>query len=72
MPRFLSISWLEDETIISFKTNNDSYLKYIKMGLGIYEQSLLLFTNASEDVITKSEAREVVLHYKTYSACASK
>ena len=34
------------------------------MGLGIYEQSLLLFTNASEHVITKSEAREVVLHLK--------
>ena len=35
------------------------------MGLGIYEQSLLLFTNASEDLITKSKAREGVLHYKT-------
>ena len=42
------------------------------MGLGIYEQSLLLFTNASEDVITKSEAREVVLHYKTYSVRQNK
>ena len=40
------------------------------MGLGIYEQSLLLY--ASEDVITKSEAREVVLHYKTYSARQNK
>ena len=37
------------------------------MGLGIYERSLLLLTNASEDLITKSEAREGALHYKTYS-----
>ena len=38
------------------------------MGLGIYEQSLfLLFTNASEDLTTKLEAREGALHYKTYS-----
>ena len=42
------------------------------MGLGIYEQSLLLFTNASEDVITKSEARERVLHYKTYTVRQNK
>ena len=44
----------------------------IKMGLGIYKQALLLFTNASEDVITKSEAREVFLHYKTYSVRQNK
>ena len=42
------------------------------MGLGIYEQSLLLFTNASEDLITKSEAREGVLHYKTYTVHQNK
>ena len=29
------------------------------MGLGIYKQSLLLLTNASEDVIAKSKAREL-------------
>ena len=37
------------------------------MGLGIYEQSLLLFTNVSEDFIAKSEAREMFLHYDTYT-----
>ena len=42
------------------------------MGLGIYEQSLLLFTNAFEDLITKSEAREGLLHYKTYSVRQNK
>ena len=44
------------------------------MGLGIYgyKQTLLLFTNASEEVITKSEARKVFLHYKTYSARQNK
>ena len=42
------------------------------MGLGIYGQSLLLFTNASEDLITKSEAREGVLYYKTYTVHQNK
>ena len=42
------------------------------MGLGIYEQSLLLFTNASEDLITKSEVREGVLYYKTYTVRQNK
>ena len=42
------------------------------MGLGIYEQSVLLFTNASEDLITTSEVREVVLYYKTYTVHQSK
>ena len=37
------------------------------MGLGIYKQSLLLLTCASEDVVTKSKARELFLHYKTYT-----
>ena len=37
------------------------------MGLGIYKQSLLLLTCASEDVITKSKARKLFLHYKTYT-----
>ena len=44
----------------------------IKMGLDKYKQSLLLFTNASEDVKTKSEATEVVLHNKTYIVCQNK
>ena len=38
------------------------------MGLGIYKQALLLLTNASEDVITKSKATELFLHYKTREA----
>ena len=42
------------------------------MGLDIYEQSVHLFTNASEDLITKSEAREGVLHYKTYTVRQNK
>ena len=43
------------------------------MGLGIYmNQTLLLFTNASEDLITKSEAREGVLRYKTYTVRQNK
>ena len=42
------------------------------MDLGIYEQSLLLFTNASEDLITKSKAREGALDYKTYTVRQSK
>ena len=41
------------------------------MSLGIYKQSLLLFTNASEEVITKSEAMDV-LHNKTYSVRQNK
>ena len=39
------------------------------MGLGIYKKSLLLLTNTSEDVIIKSKARELFLHYKTYKVC---
>ena len=42
------------------------------MGFGIYEQSLLLLTNASEDFITKSNARELFLHYKTYKVRQNK
>ena len=42
------------------------------MGLGLYKQTLILFTNASEDVTTKSEAREVFLHYKTYTVRQNK
>ena len=40
--------------------------------MDIYKQSLLLFTNASEDVIINSEAREVFLHYKTYTVRQNK
>ena len=42
------------------------------MGLGIYKKSLLLLTNTSEDVIIKSKARELFLHYKTYKLCQNK
>ena len=42
------------------------------MGFGIYEQSLLLLTNASEYVITKSKARELFLHHKTYKVRQNK
>ena len=42
------------------------------MGFGIYEQSLLLLTTASEDFITKSKARELFLHYKTYKVRQNK
>ena len=42
------------------------------MGFGIYKQSLLLLTNASEDFITKSNARELFLHYKTYKVRQNK
>ena len=42
------------------------------MGLGIYKKSLLLLTNTSEDVIIKSKARELFLHYKTYKVCQNK
>ena len=43
------------------------------VGLGIYKKSLLLLTNTSEDVIIKSKARELFLHYKTYyKACQNK
>ena len=42
------------------------------MGVGIYKQSLLLLTNASKDVITKSKARELFLHYKTYTVRQNK
>ena len=42
------------------------------MGLNIYKQSLLLFTNASEHIMIKSEAREVFLHYKTYTVRQNK
>ena len=53
----------KDVTITTFKSNNGSYMT---MGFGIYEQSLLLLTNASEDFIAKSKARELFLHYKIY------
>ena len=36
------------------------------MDFGMCEQSLLLLTNASEDFIAKSKARELFLHYKIY------
>ena len=42
------------------------------MGLGICKQSLLFFTNAFEEIVTKSEAREVFLHYKTYTVRQNK
>ena len=42
------------------------------MGLAIYKESLLLLTNASEDVIIKSKARELFLHYKTYKVRQNK
>ena len=42
------------------------------MGLSIYKKSLLLLTNTSEDVIIKSKARELFLHYKTYKVCQNK
>ena len=42
------------------------------MGLGMYKKSLLLLTNTSEDVIIKSKARELFLHYKTYKVCQNK
>ena len=41
-------------------------------GPGIYKQALLLLTNASEDVITKSKARELFLHYKTHKVHQNK
>ena len=46
--------------------------KDMTMGLGIYKQALLLLTNASEDVITKSKARELFLHYKTHKVRQNK
>ena len=34
--------------------------------MGTYKKSLLLLTNVSEDVITKSKATELFSHNKTY------
>ena len=56
---FLSISYLED-TMISVETNNAP--KDLKKGSWY----------ASEYVITKSEAREVFSHYKTYTVRQNK
>ena len=37
-----------------------------------YKKSLLLLTNVSEDVITKSKATELFSHYKTYTVRQNK
>ena len=42
------------------------------MTMSLGKQSLLLLTNASIDVITKSKARELFLHYKTYTVRQNK
>ena len=40
--------------------------------MGTYKKSLLLLTNVSEDIITKSKATELFSHYKTYTVRQNK